>query len=322
MSGEDKERVCVTGAGGYIASWLVKYLLLKGYMVHGTVREPCDEKNAHLKKLEGAAENLQLFKTDLLDYEGLCAAMVGCTGVFHVACPVPADKVPNPEVQLIEPAVVGTKNVLNSCVKAKVKRVVVVSSVGAVMLNPNWPKGQVMDEECWSDEEFCKATENYYCLAKTIAEIQALEYAKRGELDIVTVCPSIVIGPMLQPTINASSLLLLGFLKDRSEPLEDKDQPLVDVRDVADAILLIYEKPEAKGRYICTSFTIRMQALAEKIKSMYPNYDYSKSFTKVDEELKLSSGKLQNLGWKYRPLEEIIRDSVKNYEETGILPKD
>lgn len=322
MSGEDKERVCVTGAGGYIASWLVKYLLLKGYMVHGTVREPCDEKNAHLKKLEGAAENLQLFKTDLLDYEGLCAAMVGCTGVFHVACPVPADKVPNPEVQLIEPAVVGTKNVLNSCVKAKVKRVVVVSSVGAVMLNPNWPKGQVMDEECWSDEEFCKATENYYCLAKTIAEIQALEYAKRGELDIVTVCPSIVIGPMLQPTINASSLLLLGFLKDRSEPLEDKDQPLVDVRDVADAILLIYEKPEAKGRYICTSFTIRMQALAEKIKSMYPNYDYSKSFTKEDEELKLSSGKLQNLGWKYRPLEEIIRDSVKNYEETGILPKD
>lgn len=63
------------------------------------------------------------------------------------------------QVQLIEPAVVGTKNVLNSCVKAKVKRVVVVSSIGAVMLNPKWPKGQVMDEECWSDEEFCKATE-------------------------------------------------------------------------------------------------------------------------------------------------------------------
>ncbi|ESR46472.1 hypothetical protein WN944_007449 [Citrus x changshan-huyou] len=322
MSGEDKERVCVTGAGGYIASWLVKYLLLKGYMVHGTVRDPCDEKNAHLKKLEGASENLQLFKTDLLDYEALCAATAGCTGVFHVACPVPVGKVPNPEVQLIDPAVVGTKNVLNSCVKAKVKRVVVVSSIGAVMLNPNWPKGQVMDEECWSDEEFCKATENYYCLAKTIAEIQALEYAKRGELDIVTVCPSIVIGPMLQPTINTSSLLLLGFLKDRTEPLEDEDRPLVDVRDVADAILLLYEKPEAKGRYICTSFTIRMQALAEKIKSMYPNYDYSKSFTKVDEELRLSSGKLQNLGWKYRPLEESIRDSVKNYEEAGILHKE
>ncbi|KAJ4702347.1 Cinnamoyl-CoA reductase [Melia azedarach] len=97
---EDKERVCVTGAGGYVASWLVKYLLLKCYMVHGTVRDPCDEKNAHLKKLEHASENLQLFKTDLFDIEGLCAAVAGCTGVFHVACPVPAGSVPNPEERL------------------------------------------------------------------------------------------------------------------------------------------------------------------------------------------------------------------------------
>lgn len=33
-------RVCVTGAGGFIASWLVKLLLSKGYLVHGTVRDP------------------------------------------------------------------------------------------------------------------------------------------------------------------------------------------------------------------------------------------------------------------------------------------
>lgn len=58
-------------------------------------------KNAHLTKLENASENLQLFKADLLDYEGLCAATDGCTGVFHVACPVPArSNVPNPEAKL------------------------------------------------------------------------------------------------------------------------------------------------------------------------------------------------------------------------------
>lgn len=39
---EEKERVCITGAGGYIASWVVKLLLSKGFIVHGTVREPCD----------------------------------------------------------------------------------------------------------------------------------------------------------------------------------------------------------------------------------------------------------------------------------------
>jgi nucleoside-diphosphate-sugar epimerase len=31
--------VCVTGAGGFIASWLVKLLLARGYTVHGTVRD-------------------------------------------------------------------------------------------------------------------------------------------------------------------------------------------------------------------------------------------------------------------------------------------
>ncbi|KAK9086404.1 hypothetical protein Syun_028798 [Stephania yunnanensis] len=94
-----KETVCVTGAGGYQASWVVKLLLSHGYKVHGTVRDPSDQKNAHLMKLDKASENLQLFKTHLQDFDGLCDAIVGCTGVFHVACPVPSSTpVQNPEV--------------------------------------------------------------------------------------------------------------------------------------------------------------------------------------------------------------------------------
>ena len=58
-----------------------------------------DEKNAHLKKLENASENLQLFKADLLDYNAVASAIAGCEGVFHVASPVPAIKVPNPEAR-------------------------------------------------------------------------------------------------------------------------------------------------------------------------------------------------------------------------------
>ncbi|XP_059636469.1 cinnamoyl-CoA reductase 1-like [Cornus florida] len=317
----EKERVCVTGAGGYVASWVVKFLLSNGYMVHGTVRDPCDEKkNGHLKKLKNATENLQLFKTDLLDYEGLCAAIAGCTGVLHVACPVPAVRdVPNPEAELLEPAITGTRNVLNACLNAKVKKVVVVSSVGAVMVNPNWPKDQAMDENCWTDGEHCKTLKLWYCLGKTLAESEALEYARRNELNLVTVCPSICIGPMLQSTVNASSLFLLHYLKDGKESVEDEDRIVVDVRDVADAILLAYEKPEAEGRYICSSHTVRSRALVEMLKGMYPNYNYPKSFTEVKQDAKISSEKLQNLGWKFRPLEETIVDAVKNYEESGLL---
>jgi NADPH:quinone reductase-like Zn-dependent oxidoreductase len=38
-SGEGKV-VCVTGASGYIASWIVKFLLQHGYTVRATVRDP------------------------------------------------------------------------------------------------------------------------------------------------------------------------------------------------------------------------------------------------------------------------------------------
>lgn len=56
-----------------------------------------DEKNTHLYKLEKASENLKLFKADLLDYDSVKSAIVGCNGVFHVASPVPSSSVPNPE---------------------------------------------------------------------------------------------------------------------------------------------------------------------------------------------------------------------------------
>ncbi|CAN6216274.1 unnamed protein product, partial [Urochloa humidicola] len=85
--------VCVTGAGGFIASWLVKLLLSRGqYAVRGTVRDPGASKNAHLKALEGAGERLQLIKTDLLDYNSVSSAVAGCEGVFHVASPVPSGR--------------------------------------------------------------------------------------------------------------------------------------------------------------------------------------------------------------------------------------
>jgi len=51
---------------------------------------------------------------------------------------------------------------------------------------------------------------------------------------------------------------------------------LVDVRDVAQALLLVYEKAEAEGRYICIGHTVREQEVAEKLKSLYLNYNYPK----------------------------------------------
>ncbi|WCJ44763.1 NAD(P)-binding Rossmann-fold superfamily protein [Euphorbia peplus] len=319
MSSKEK-KVCVTGAGGFLASWLVKLLLSEGYLVNGTVRDTYDDKNVHLKKLEKSAENLKLFKADLLDYEGICSAIEGCTGVFHVASPLPSKGQLVSKEELTKPAVDGTMNVLKACSKANVEKVVVVSSSGAVVLNPNWPKDQVMDEESWSSLEFCEEIKQWYFLSKTRAETEAWEYAKRNKLNLVTVCPALIIGPLLQSTINATSLFLLSFITEGAEPVNNDTTPYVDVRDTAEALLLVYEKPESEGRYICSSYDVTSQHLVDQLKLIYPHHNYPMSFGEATRTWKLSSRKLQDLGWKFRPLKDTIVDSVKSYQDIGALP--
>ncbi|KAM3276255.1 hypothetical protein ACQJBY_044563 [Aegilops geniculata] len=163
MEGAKGETVCVTGAAGFIASWLVKLLLSRGYTVRGTVRDLGEKKTGHLRSLENASENLKLIKADLLDYDAMVPAIEGCQGVFHVASPVPSENATDPELEVLRPAVAGTKNVLEAASAAKIRRVVVVSSIVAVDINPkDWPSDKIKDENCWSDRDFCKNQENLW----------------------------------------------------------------------------------------------------------------------------------------------------------------
>ncbi|CAH9114350.1 unnamed protein product [Cuscuta europaea] len=331
--GEKGAAVCVTGAGGYVASWLVKLLLSKGYTVHGTVRGDAAGdvvKYGHLKKLEGAASSmsgeegkLKLMKADLLDYESLVGAVAGCAAVFHVASPVPfglISDISTAQKELLGPAVKGTYNVLKACSEINVKRVIIVSSVAAVYMNPKWPVDKVKDESCWSDDKYCSETNNWYCLSKTIAERDAFQYAQKHGLDVISVCPSLVLGPMLQQTPNASSSVLISLLKEGSETVQNKTRMVVDVRDVAESLLLVYEKPEAEGRYICTAHTPSVLDMVEMLKEMYANYKYPKSFSEsAGIDHKVTSQRLQGLGWSFRPLEETLKDSVESYRQAGLL---
>ncbi|KAK4782195.1 hypothetical protein SAY86_016297 [Trapa natans] len=323
----EKRKICVTGAGGFVASWLVKLLLSKGYVVHGTVRDPDDDKNAHLTKLDGASDNLKLFKANLLDYDSLRSAIMGCEGVLHVACPVPTSAPADPEVELLEPAIKGTLNVLRACSDAHAKRVVYVSSTSAVLLNPGWPKDRVKDESCWSDKEHCRAMERWYVLAKTEAESAAFEYGKQKGLDVVSVNPGYVLGPVMNPSLVFSTLVLLNFLQGKYfdvPPVLESCAPnkfwsMVDVRDVADAILMAYEKPEAEGRYICTAHNVTTKEWVEKMKRLYPEFTYLDKFAECDFDSRTSSEKLQKLGWTYRPMEETMVDSIQSFREVGLL---
>jgi len=222
-------------------------------------------------------------------------------------------------VEVIGPAVTGTANVLKACYEAKVGRVVVVSSIAAVSNNPNWPKGKAFDEDSWSDEEYCRKNEDWYNLSKTLAEREAFAYAEKTGLDVVAICPSLVLGPLMQSTINASSKILLNYFKGDRDTIENRLRNIVDVRDVTDALLLAYEKPEASGRYICSSHPIKVSDMISILKNLYPTYSYPKNFVEVEENFVYNSEKLQKLGWTFRPIDETLRDCVESYKAFGFL---
>ncbi|KAL6843387.1 hypothetical protein ACP4OV_027100 [Aristida adscensionis] len=332
-----RSTVCVTGGGGFLASWLVKLLLSTGrYAVRATARHPAesrpsnqkpagDGKNAHLVALEeeNAGDRLQLLKADVLDYGSVASAVAGCEGVFHVASPVPYAQPSNPQADVIVPAVTGTLNVLKACYEAKVKRVVLVSSVAAVFNNPKWPKDKAFDEDSWSDEDYCRKNEVWYLLSKILSEREASAYAAKTGLDMVTICPSLVIGPLMQSTVNTSVKIFLDYIKGGEhrdqETIENRLRNLVDVRDVADALLLAYENSEASGRYICSSTPIRVSDIMDILRTMHPTSRCPKRFVEVQDDITYNTDKIQKLGWACRPIEETIRDSIKCYMDLGIL---
>nr|GEV69006.1 cinnamoyl-CoA reductase 2-like [Tanacetum cinerariifolium] len=157
---------------------------------------------------------------------------------------------------------------------------VVVSSGSAILWNPDWSSDKEMDESCWTDIEYAKSLDQWYAVFKTLAEIETLEFAKRDDLTVVTICPSIVIGPMLQSTINATSLLLLSYIKEEGRSggvtMDNIERPYVDVRDLSEAILLLFENPKSEGRYICSAYSFRTKEFVQKMESMFPGYNYPK----------------------------------------------
>ncbi|KAJ0439467.1 putative cinnamyl-alcohol dehydrogenase [Helianthus annuus] len=195
MSAEGKV-VCVTGASGYIASWLVKLLLDRGYTVHATVRSlghslplcyfifqfgsillnivkhvaDDPKETQHLLALDGAKERLSLFEANLTTEGSFDSAVSGCICVFHTASPVTFASVDDPQMELLDPAVKGTLNVLKSAAKVQsLKRVVLTSSLAAVLFCDKLRCG-VVDETWFSDPAICEQRKVYVSFGR-VAEV-------------------------------------------------------------------------------------------------------------------------------------------------------
>ncbi|PNX73742.1 tetraketide alpha-pyrone reductase 2-like protein [Trifolium pratense] len=266
---------CVTGGTGFIAAYLVKALLEKGHTVRTTVRNPDDlEKVGYLTELSGNKERLKLLKADLLVDGSFDEAVSGVDGVFHTASPVLVPYDNNIQATLIDPCIKGTQNVLNSCIKAKVKRVVLTSSCSSIRYRDDVQQVSPLNESHWSDSEYCKRYNLWYAYAKTLGEKEAWRIAKEGGIDLVVVNPSFVVGPLLAPQPASTLLMILGIIKGLIGEHPNTTVGFVHIDDVIAAHILAMEEPKASGRLICSSTVAHWSQIIQMLRAKYPSYPY------------------------------------------------
>ncbi len=320
-----KGPVCVTGANGFLGAHLVLQLLEAGYTVHGTVRDSADSaKSAHLMALPGATERLKLFECDLMaGKESFKAAMQGCSGVYHTASPFFTTGYDDGQKALIEPAVQGTQAVLGAVLDTmSVKRVVLTSSTASVYIDQR-PADHVYDEDDWSDLQYVQAKGMHYVESKIRAELAAwamigpVQQQGERDLDLVVIAPTLIIGPMLQPSLNTSSKHILQLLDGSKSQLPDGNKCFVDVRDVASMHIKAMNNPKAEGRYLCIADSIPYTAVAKYIRAALPEAlttalpAASSDAERVAKPHTLwSKEKSFQLGHTFRPVEHSIADTV------------
>ncbi len=348
----DKSKpVLVTGATGYVAGWLVKKLLAEGLTVHAAVRNPDDKEK--LKYLDEIAQNtpgeIRYFRADLLEEGSYAEAMAGCELVFHTASPFVTD-VKDPQKDLINPAKLGTRNVLEQANQTEsVKRVVLTSSVAAIYgdnADLNHAPGKVFTEEIWNTSSSLE--HQPYSYSKTLAEKEAWKICEEQlQWELVVINPSLVIGPAINPTqVTSESFRIIqpfgdGKLKMGAPKL---GMGLVDVRDVAEAHFLAGFKPDASGRYIIsghnTWFIDMAKALQPRYGDKYPipkkempkwliwlmgpiiNKAVTRKYISRNMGLPFvadNSKSINELKMNYRPMEESLNEMFQQLIDNGLI---
>ncbi|GLT53667.1 hypothetical protein SLA2020_269240 [Shorea laevis] len=333
-------RVCVTGASGYIGSWLVKKLLENGYIVHATLRNLGETSKVDLlKSLPNADHRLVLFQADIYNPTEFEPAIRGCEYVFHVATPMQHDTQSSQYKDTAEAAIDGVRSIADSCIRSQtVKRLIYTASLMAS--SPLTEDGasfkSCVDESCWTplDVSFTYANDFVlgYTKSKTLAEKEVLKYNEyeNSRLEVVTLPCGLVggetllsyvpgsVGVILSPlTRNLSSFNAFKFLQELWGSIA-----LVHIEDVCQAHIFCMEKPSIKGRFLCAATNPTISDIAVYFKEKFPEYEIAKEFFEGPDQgvVRCDSTKLMKMGFEYIfDKNKILDDSVACGRRCGAL---
>jgi len=225
-------KTLVTGGAGFIGSHVARALAERGDDLRLTIRESTKQEN--IADLEH-----ETVKCDLLDRRQVRRAVRGVERVFH--CAGMTSLRPADSERLFEVNVLGTRNLLEECLRAGVERVVYTSSVAAI--GPAPAGGRADENQLFTAGRLGIP----YVNSKHEAEVEALRLAAKG-LPLVCVNPCVVFGT--GDVYSGSTSLVRRFLLGRIPAYVDGALNIVDVEDVARGHVLADEHGDVGERYI------------------------------------------------------------------------
>lgn len=326
-------KVVVTGANGFLGSWLVRALAAAGHDVHALVRPTSD-----VSELKGV--NCAFDHGDVSDPDSLKRAFHGADSVFHLAGVVSYRKADRERLEKVN--VGGTRNVIEAVRACGVRRLVHLSSVTAI--GAGFHKSQILNEE--SEYNLAPLDIGYF-ETKRKGEQLVRESCARGEIDAVILNPSAVYGP--GDAAKGSRDTQVKVAQGRFPFSTSGGLGVLAIEDAVAGILAAWEKGRRGERYILAGENWTIRRLFEEIAAVagvkpppihLPNFilfalgALGDGLTKIGVRSSFSLDKARTatlfnwfdsskarreLGFNPRPAREAVQASVGWMKDHGLL---
>lgn len=243
----------VTGATGNLGSNIVRTLLSRGEPVRALVMDG-DPALSRIPK-EAA-----ICSGDLLDVQSLDrffdlptdadAYVIHCAGLVSLATDY--SKIVH------EVNVTGTKNIVEQCVKKKVRKLVYISSTSAIPELAG--KQTIIEVKCFDPERVY----GYYGKSKAYASQNVMDAVKEHDLDASIVFPTGIFGPY-DYGFGLVTSNIINFAKGRVPGGLTGSFNCADVRDLADGVIACSAKGGKGEGYIMGNRTVTVKELFDTI---------------------------------------------------------
>lgn len=187
------------------------------------------------------------------------------------------------------------------------------------------PPTHIYTDSDWSDAELQRKNNSWYPLSKTLAEQTAWDHMKKtNTFSLVVINPCLVIGPILQKSLNTSSEMIVNYLNGSKKTIPQSTMGFIDVRDVAELHIIAFENSSASGRYLMIQSSVPWEKICNTLRKITEGKKYAipTEVAKGDPPTPMlfdCSKATKLLGRSFRPVEDSLVETVKSLEDNAFL---